>query len=212
MKIKIILFVVLLGFGLLYSGGIEGHVYRKAKTSPAVKINRYSLRNSSTFTEKIKSSYDLAIVYLTSKEKLKGKPKSTPKIKQENLAFDPWLLPVYMGTKVDFPNMDLVFHNVFSYSKTKKFDLGRYGKGESKQVLFDKPGLVKVFCEIHKTMRAYVLVLETPFFTTTNKGGYFKITDVPDGEYTLHVWQENTEEYNTQVEIKNNKIIRIEII
>jgi phosphatidate phosphatase APP1 len=107
--------------------------------------------------------------------------------------------------------MDLVFHNVFSYSKTKKFDLGRYGKGESKQVMFNKPGLVKVFCEIHKTMRAYVLVLETPYFTTTDDKGYFIIEDVPDGRYTLHVWQENTEEYTTQTQINDDKFTKIEI-
>ena len=208
---KVITFLIILSAGLLYSGGIDGYVYRKAKTLPTVKINRYSLRSSSSAKSQAEASSNLAIVYLTSKNKLTGKPKGAPEIRQKNLSFDPWLLPIYVGTKVGFPNMDLVFHNVFSYSKTKKFDLGRYGKGESKQVLFDKPGLVKVFCEIHKTMRAYVLVLETPYFTTTDDKGYFIIEDVPDGSYTLHVWQENTEEYTTQIQIKDDKFTKIEI-
>jgi plastocyanin len=211
MKMKTIIISICFFFGFLYSGGIEGFVFRKAKITELVKINRYSLRNNYTTQEKLSSSNDLAIVYLMSSKEFKEKQTGIPKIVQKGLAFDPWLLPIYVGTKVDFPNMDLVFHNVFSYSKTKKFDLGRYGKGESKQVLFDKPGLVKVFCEIHKTMRAYILVLETPYFTTTNENKYFIIKDVPDGEYTLHVWQENTEEYNTQVEIKNNNLISIDV-
>ena len=211
MIMKVITFLIILSSGFLYSGGIEGYVYRKAKTLPSPKINRYSLRNSSTTKSQTEASNNLAIVYLTSKDKLTGKPNKTPVIRQKNLSFDPWLLPVYVGTKVGFPNMDLVFHNVFSYSKTKKFDLGRYGKGESKQVLFDRPGLVKVFCEIHKTMRAYVLVLETPYFTTTNDKGYFIIDDVPDGSYTLHVWQENTEEYTSKIQIKDDKLTKIEI-
>lgn len=207
----LIILMIYLYFGNIYCGEIKGYVYRKANTSVVSKINRYSIRNTVSNETKASSSNDLAIVYLTSEKDLKGKPKGIPKVKQENLSFNPWLLPVYVGTTVEFPNMDLVFHNVFSYSKTKKFDLGRYGKGESKKVVFDKPGLVKVFCEIHKTMRAYILVLETPFFTTTDRKGYFDIADMPEGEYTLHVWQENTAEYTEMIKIANDQILKIEI-
>ena len=206
-----IILIIHLYFGNIYSGEIKGYIYRKANTTAVSNINRYSIRNTVPDETKSSSSNDMAIVYLTSEKIPKGKPEGIPKVKQENLSFDPWLLPVYVGTTVEFPNMDLVFHNVFSYSKTKKFDLGRYGKGESKKVVFDKPGLVKVFCEIHKTMRAYILVLETPYFTTTDKTGYFDIADVPDGEYTLHVWQENTEEYTETIKLTKDQILKIEI-
>lgn len=208
---KYVILFVILNFGLLYSGGVKGFVYRKAKTINLIKINRYSIRSTPAEDSDSSPSNDKAIVYITSDKPIKGNPLVKAEIKQENLSFKPWLLPVYVGTKVDFPNMDLVFHNVFSYSKTKKFDLGRYGKGESKQVVFDKPGLVKVFCEIHKTMRAYILVLETPYFTTTDKEGFFEISNIPDGVYALHVWQENTEEYKQPIKITNNQILNIEV-
>jgi hypothetical protein len=92
------------------------------------------------------------------------------------------------GTTVDFPNGDLVYHNVFSYSKTKKFDLGYYGKGKSKTVTFDKPGIVQVFCDIHSTMSAYVLVVDSPFVTQPNESGNYDFPELPAGSYTLRVW------------------------
>jgi plastocyanin len=113
---------------------------------------------------------------------------SMPQLWQINQSFQPHVLGVPVGATVDFPNDDLVYHNVFSYSKPKKFDLGYYGKGKSKRVTFDKPGIVQVFCDIHSTMSAYVLVVDTPFVTQPNENGEYVIRDVPDGEYTLKVW------------------------
>jgi plastocyanin len=111
-----------------------------------------------------------------------------PQLKQINQAFEPHVLGVPVGTTVDFPNGDLVYHNVFSYSKTKKFDLGYYGKGKSKQVTFDKPGVVQVFCDIHSTMSAYVLVVDSPFVTQPDDSGAYSFPDLPNGTYTLRVW------------------------
>jgi plastocyanin len=107
---------------------------------------------------------------------------------QINQSFEPHVLGVPVGASVDFPNGDLVYHNVFSYSKPKKFDLGYYGKGKSKRVTFDKAGVVQVFCDIHSTMSAYVLVVDTPFVTQPNENGEYVLPDVPNGEYTLKVW------------------------
>jgi plastocyanin len=112
----------------------------------------------------------------------------TPVLKQINQSFEPHVLGVPVGTSVDFPNGDLVYHNVFSYSKTKKFDLGYYGKGKSKTVTFDKPGVVQVFCDIHSTMSAYVLVVDSPFVTQPDESGAYAFTDLADGSYTLRVW------------------------
>ena len=118
-------------------------------------------------------------------------PRSTagkPQLKQINQSFEPHVLGVPVGTTVDFPNGDLVYHNVFSYSKAKKFDLGYYGKGKSKTVTFDKPGVVQVFCDIHSTMSAYVLVVDSRFVTQPDDAGSYAFADLPNGTYTLKVW------------------------
>ena len=116
-----------------------------------------------------------------------------PKVVQINRRFIPEVLPVVTGTTVDFPNFDPFFHNAFSYSKTKKFDLGRYPTGKSRAVTFDKPGPVRVFCEIHSDMNCVILVLENPYFTYPDGEGRFRIENVPEGEYLLKVWHKTGE-------------------
>jgi hypothetical protein len=109
---------------------------------------------------------------------------------QKDQTFVPHVLAVTVGTTVDFPNSDLTFHNVFSLSKTKAFDLGRYSRGRSKSVRFDRPGVVQVFCDIHSHMSAYILVFAHRYFAITDHEGSFAITGVPPGSYTLAVWHE----------------------
>jgi len=109
---------------------------------------------------------------------------------QQNQTFVPHVLAILAGTTVDFPNSDVTFHNVFSLSKTKTFDLGRYSRGRSKAVRFDRPGIVQVFCDIHSHMSAYILVFAHPFFAVTDDGGRYTIGHVPPGTYTMSVWHE----------------------
>ncbi len=136
-----------------------------------------------------------AVVWLTGESvPAPAPPTVRPRMEQKDRVFVPSVLAVPVGAEVDFPNGDPFFHNVFSYSKTRRFDLGRYPQGESASVVFDRPGIVPVFCEIHYSMRAYIHVLETPYFAVTNERREFAIADVPPGEYTLHVWQENLPE------------------
>jgi len=99
---------------------------------------------------------------------------------QRNLEFIPHVLPVLVGATVDFPNNDKVDHNVFSMSRTKKFNLGSYPAGESKSVVFDKPGIVELRCDVHAEMAAYILVMKNPYFAVTDKKGHFEI---PDSSY-----------------------------
>lgn len=113
----------------------------------------------------------------------------TAKIVQEDFKFQPPLLVVPVNTTVEFPNEDLEFHNVFSYSKIKRFDLGRYHKGESKSVHFDNPGIGKIYCEIHEWMRAVIVVIENPFYAVADKDGYYEIKNIPKGTYQLLVWK-----------------------
>jgi plastocyanin len=109
---------------------------------------------------------------------------------QRNETFVPHVLAVTVGTTVEFPNSDRVFHNVFSLSKARQFDLGRYPRGTSRSVRFDRPGMVRVFCEIHSHMSAFVLVFAHRFFDTTDESGRYRIEGVPPGSYTLAVWNE----------------------
>jgi plastocyanin len=110
-------------------------------------------------------------------------------VDQRNLAFVPHVLVVRVGTTVEFPNNDKVFHNIFSFRDGKKFDLGMYPKGAVKYVNFDKPGLARLFCNIHPNMAAYVMAVDSPYFAVSNENGTFTISGVPPGTYTYHAWR-----------------------
>ena len=112
------------------------------------------------------------------------------RIDQRNETFVPHLLAVTVGTTVDFPNNDTTYHNVFSLSTPRPFDLGRYAAGRSKSVTFDRPGIVRVFCDIHSHMSAFILVFSHRFFAVTDDQGRYTIEDVPAGTYTVSAWNE----------------------
>ena len=111
---------------------------------------------------------------------------------QRDERFVPHVLAITTGTVVDFPNSDRIYHNVFSLSKTKPFDLGRYAVGRSKRVKFDRPGMVRVFCDIHSHMNAFILVFSHPFFSLTDLEGRYRIDNVPPGTYGVIAWNEGT--------------------
>ena len=111
---------------------------------------------------------------------------------QRNETFVPHVLAVMTGTTVDFPNSDAFYHNVFSLSKPARFDLGRYATGKSRAVRFDKPGIVRVFCDIHSHMNAFILVFSHPFYTLTNGDGQYSLENVPPGTYNVIAWNEGT--------------------
>lgn len=112
---------------------------------------------------------------------------------QRNLAFAPHVLAIRVGTTVEFPNNDKVFHNVFSFRDGKKFDLGMYPKGAVKRIVFDTPGLARLFCNIHPNMGAYIMTVDTPYFAVSNDHGAFTIAGVPPGTYTYHAWRPGAE-------------------
>ncbi len=109
---------------------------------------------------------------------------------QRDENFVPQVLAITAGTTVDFPNSDRTYHNVFSFTKGNRFDLGRYGRGRSKSVRFDRPGIVRVFCDIHSHMSAFILVFGHRFFAVTDAGGRYQIDGVPPGTYTLVAWND----------------------
>jgi plastocyanin len=109
---------------------------------------------------------------------------------QKDKSFKPHVLPIRVGTVVDFPNADPIFHNAFSNYDGQIFDVSLYPPGTSRAVRFRRPGIVRVFCNIHPMMSAIILVLETPYFATLDNSGRYRIQDVPSGEYEIHVFDE----------------------
>ena len=118
-------------------------------------------------------------------------PPSAAKIvlDQRNLNFYPRVLAVRVGTTVDFPNNDRVFHNVFSFRDGKRFDLGMYPIGTLRRVTFDKPGLSRLFCNIHPNMAAYIMAVDTPYFSVADEQGAFTMSAVPPATYSYHTWR-----------------------
>ncbi len=133
-----------------------------------------------------------AVVYIDAapRQAFDPLPAGRVTLDQRNQTFEPHLLAVTVGTTVDFPNDDPMFHNVMSLARGNAFDLGRYPKGRSRSVRFDTPGVVPVVCDIHAHMSAYILVFSHPFFAITDADGRYAIPSIPAGTYTLKVWSE----------------------
>jgi hypothetical protein len=115
-----------------------------------------------------------------------------PRLVQRHKTFEPHLLVVPVGTAVDFPNRDPFFHNVFSVFDGKRFDLGLYESGATNSVLFDKPGVSFLFCNIHPEMSAVVVAVDTPYYAVSDHMGAVTIANVPEGSFELHVWYERS--------------------
>jgi plastocyanin len=153
-----------------------------------------------------------AVVFLES-EALKGQtftpPSTHPILDQKDLMFHPQVLPLLAGTTVDFPNRDNLFHNVFSYSQPKEFDLGRYPTGTQKSVRFDIPGVVRVYCDIHSHMNATILVLENPYFAVPDDQGGYSIKNVPGGTYTVKFWYGRELAGSQSITVKGTEAVNV---
>jgi plastocyanin len=130
------------------------------------------------------------------------------KISQKGAMFSPHVLPVMAGTTVEWPNQDDIFHNVFSISDAKQFDLGLYRHPEVKSVTFDKPGRVDAFCSIHKAMNCIILVVENPFFAATDDQGRYSIPSVPAGTYKLKAWHERLPSQAKEITVPESGDVR----
>jgi plastocyanin len=124
--------------------------------------------------------------------------------------FDPHVVAIPQGGRVDFPNKDNVYHNVFSLSSARTFDLGRYRSGSTKSVTFGKRGIVPVFCHIHADMSGIVLVLPSPHFASPAAGGRFEIPNVPAGEYTIVGWHERTRAVTRRVRVVAGQVATVD--
>ncbi len=152
-------------------------------------LNRYDLNPG--VSDKPIQPYSLSeksVVYVESVPGNFAPPSVHPTLDQHDMVFRPLVLPVLVGTTVDFPNSDPLFHNVFSLSDAKEFDLGKYPKGERRSVTFDRTGVVSVYCEIHSYMFASILVLQNPHFSVPDQNGNYEIGGMPAGTYAVSFW------------------------
>jgi plastocyanin len=154
----------------------------------------------------------VAVVYLDGPFDKPAK-LATKEVAQKDLAFIPALLPVQVGTKVEFPNQEKdTYHNIFSYSPAKRFDLGRY-RADEKPVpsqVFDVAGLVTLRCDVHEHMRGLILVLATPYFATTDENGRFRLNGLPAGHYTLKAWVDSRTTREHPVDLKSGSTLHVD--
>jgi plastocyanin len=173
------------------NGAIAGRVELRRVASPAER--RPTVAELGTPAAALDLSDRLkSVVYLESAPRGAFEQVETPRavLDQRGERFVPHVLAITTGTIVDFPNSDRIYHNVFSLSKTRQFDLGRYAAGHSKPVRFDRAGVVRVFCEIHSHMNAFILVFSHPFYSLTDNDGRYRIDNVPPGAYNVIAWNE----------------------
>jgi len=141
-----------------------------------------------------------------------GGRDSLATVDQKELSFIPHVLVIEVGTTVRFLNNDVVLHNIFSPSRVgDQFNLGTYQKGVEKFLKFDKPGEIILLCNVHPEMEAYILVVDTPFYSKTDNNGNFTITGVPPGEYTLNVWHPHFDEKTVRVIVEEGRTVNVKI-
>src|SRR5881296_4331073 len=194
---------------LLASAIVEGRVELPKSHSAPIQAKRYQIVTKGGV---LSTQPPLAVVYL---EGSFPQPASlqTKQVAQKDLTFVPSLLPIRVGTRVEFPNLDDTYHNIFSYSPAKRFDLGRY-RAEERPIpaeVFDKPGLVTLRCDIHDHMRGLILVLNTPYFVMSDTAGRFRLDKLPAGRYTLKAWIDSRTTREKSIELKDGQTLHVDL-
>ena len=200
------------------AGTISGSVRAEGKpgTDGDALCGKYDTRKFK-FAERINyAEMRDFIVYIEGpagpKPAIPGKPVQvvTERVTQKDAMFFPHVLPVLVGTTIEWPNHDSILHNVFSVSEARSFDLDLYKAPEIKAVSFDKPGRVDVFCSIHTRMSCVVLVLENPYFASTDEKGSYRISNVPPGTYKLKAWHERLPSQTQEITVPESGDVKID--
>jgi len=211
MRLLSSIFLIGLLVGSLSAGTVSGTIsLTKGKGTKRIAVEKYTGKISGKVTL---PPALIAGVWLSQKDlKAPANPKAQS-LNQKNYQFGKSLIVVSKGTAVSFPNEDSDYHNIYSLSKAKRFDLGRYRKNEkpAPQVTFDKVGLVELRCEIHEHMQARLLVVDSPYFAATDTDGKFKLTNIPAGTYTLHAQLNSKTKWEATVVVTSKGITKVDL-
>ncbi|MGZ4963090.1 MAG: plastocyanin/azurin family copper-binding protein [Limisphaerales bacterium] len=200
----------------LRAGDISGFVHAKGKLQANDEAGSSNYQSHKfKFAEKV--NYDELtdfVVYIEGKFPDAKAPTEVKRVvTQKDATFHPHVLPVMAGTKVEWPNEDEIFHNVFSISESNPFDLDLYKKGQTpKPVTFMKPGKVDVFCSIHAKMYCIVLVLDNPYFASADGKGHYKIVNVPAGTYRITAWHERLPKLTQEITVKESGTAKMDFM
>ena len=203
--------------GLVETGRIEGiATIATSLTTSRTRVRVYDEPGTAPARpERESHPLDNVVLYLASSVTLRGAAPSighaVPALRQSGERFVPHVLPILAGTTVEFPNDDPIFHNVFSLSHTRSFDLGRYPRGSSRSVTFARTGVVQVFCHIHADMSGYIVVLDNPFFVVPDTLGSFALDGIPAGDYTIVAWHERIRPFMTPVHVDAGQTTTLEL-
>jgi plastocyanin len=190
-------------------GDVVGHaVITKRLTKKALSPVVYNLRgtappSASPGQPEPATEFERLVVILEG-GKSAPKPPETVVIVQRNMRFEPDLVIIPVGSTIQFPNSDPIFHNIFSLSKTQPFDLGFYPQGQSRTVKFNRSGIVQVYCHIHANMSAAIVVTSSPWYGKPAADGSFSWSDVPAGHYRLIAWHKIAGLFKTEVDVPEN--------
>jgi len=139
-------------------------------------------------------------------------PKEHARMDQKDMEFVPHVLPVLVGTTVEFLNSDPFLHNVFTPDKcAERFNLGSWPTGKVRSYTFKQPCVATILCNVHPEMEAFVVVVPTPYFAVTDKSGAFVIRNVPDGTYTVKVWHPKLKEITRQVTVTGETSLDVQL-
>jgi len=207
-SIQIALLFLAMAPVLVAQSSIEGRVTLPKSMSLPVVNKRYEIVSKAGI---VSTNPPLAVVYLEGAFP-RAMPAPVAQMCQKDLAFVPMLLAVQAGTKVEFPNQDDTYHNIFSYSTPKRFDLGRY-RADERPVpyeVFDVAGLVTLRCDIHEHMRGLILVVDTPYFVVTEADGRFRLNGLPPGRYKVKAWLNSKTTLEQPVDLQTGSVTHVD--
>lgn len=198
---------------------LRGRVRIESKIQPkSLAINLYSRRGGLPVPSNAEPTNELqnVVLYIEgdfgTQNQIRQPAATELTIRQVNETFVPHVLAVQAGSVVRFPNGDPFFHNVFSLSGAKSFDLGRYPKNQVRSVKFDRPGIVKIFCHIHSHMNAVIFIFDHPYFAVAGTKGDFSLEQLPVGDYTLVAWHERLTPQKKPLRLQSGDNPPVEIV
>jgi len=209
MRIFLLLLLTILTYPCAKAGSITGIIPIVGKKTTSVPVGKYRGKISG----KVKPApAKVAAVWLERSGLSAPSKNKSIALAQKNYQFASSLIVIPKGTTVTFPNKDPDYHNIYSLSKTKRFDLGRYKAKETivPSVLFDKAGFVALRCEIHEHMNANIVVVDSPYYVATDARGTFKLQNIPPGHYTLHAQMDRKTKWKMPVTVSAKKITKVQ--